>query len=90
MPTATETHKETQNKTPEETPPVQTHWEEAERLLAVKVINGKRHYRVKWANPTFPNEWIQENDVSDYLKQCYHITHTQAGKSRKRKRNNRQ
>ena len=58
-------------------------WFSAKELTGVKKINGKRHYRVVWENESEPPSWVQENDVSELLKQNYHIRHTQEGAVRK-------
>ena len=58
-------------------------WCSAKELTGLKKINGIRHYRVVWENETEPPTWIREENVSDLLKQNYHIRHTQQGAVRK-------
>ena len=58
-------------------------WHSAKELTGLKKINGKRHYRVVWEDETEAPTWIDEDDVSDLLKEHYHIRHTQLGAVRK-------
>ena len=58
-------------------------WYNAKQLAGVKKINGKRHYKVLWEDPKASPSWISEDNVSDLLKEMYHIKHTQQGAVRK-------
>ena len=58
-------------------------WFSARRLLGVKTMNGKKFYRVEWDDPNLRPEWIPSDDVTDYLKEQYHIRRTQTGLLRK-------
>jgi len=59
-------------------------WHAATKLLACKVKQGKRFYRVQWADPLAPPSWEEADNVTDALKHDFHITHTLAGTKRKR------
>lgn len=61
-------------------------WHAATKLLACKVRQGKRYYRVQWTDPTSEPTWEEEANVTDALKHDFHITHTLAGAKRKRQR----
>ena len=61
-------------------------WFEVTRLLACKKINGTKHYKVKWADPTAKDSWEPENFVSDNLKREFHVHKTWQGRRRKRQR----
>ena len=58
-------------------------WFTAKELIGVKKIAGKRHYRVLWEDSAAPPSWVKEEDVTDLLKENYHIRHTQNGAVRK-------
>ena len=58
-------------------------WHEALELIAVKIENRKRFFKVKWKDPTSKPSWIPENDVSERLKQMFYIKRTKHGKLRK-------
>ena len=58
-------------------------WYSAKELTGLKRINGKRHYRVVWEDETQPLTWIHEDDVTNLLKEHYHIRHTHQGAVRK-------
>ena len=61
-------------------------WQEAEKLLATKMMRGKKYYRVKWAGENIEPTWELGSDVSDALKIQFHTTRTLLGRRRKRKR----
>ena len=61
-------------------------WQEAEKLLATKMMRGKKYYRVKWAGEDIEPTWELGSDVSDALKIQFHTTRTLLGRRRKRKR----
>jgi hypothetical protein len=60
-------------------------WHAVTRLMASKFIKGHRYFKVLWEDRTYPPSWQHEDDVSDALKHAFYITHTKAGKRRKRK-----
>ena len=57
-------------------------WLPVEKLLRTKMIQGKRHYLVKWRDekPT----WEPSENVSEALKRLFHISKTLKGTRRKR------
>ena len=57
-------------------------WKPVECILATKVMNSVRHYRVKWADGT-PPSWEPVQNISEALLRAYHVTHTKTGKKRK-------
>ena len=57
-------------------------WHDAEKLLGVKLQNGRRYYKVKWTDGSKPS-FEHEDDVSEFLKREYHKTHTLSGSKRK-------
>ena len=58
----------------------------AEKLLATRVRYGKRYYRVKWEEGlNIKPSWEPRENVSEALLRHFHVTHTKAGKRRKRK-----
>jgi len=61
-------------------------WQEVIKLLAVKTIRGKRHYKVEWKNRQHGNTWVPEENVSQYLKTLFHTKYTFLGKKRKKSR----
>src|SRR5437867_13455847 len=61
-------------------------WYEAEKLLATKMIGGKKYYRVKWAGNNIKPTWKLGSDVSDALKIQFHTNRTLSGKRRRRKK----
>ena len=66
-------------------------WFRAIELVGLKYMNGKRHYKVRWAKRSEQDSWHEENDVSDCLKRNYHIKRTMQGTLRKQfKRNKKQ
>ena len=58
-------------------------WHPVKQLLGVKSIRGRRHYKVQWEQPGHPTEWVDETNVSDFLKRTYHVKRTQTGLLRK-------
>ena len=62
----------------------QTDWHPVTEIVGCKNRGGKRFYKVKWADTTFPPSWIKEEDVSQALKDLYHVKHTWDGRIRKR------
>ena len=70
------------------TQPVQTQttqkseWFAVDRILKSKIINGKKHYFIKWKGK-FPNSREPEEHVSDHCKQQFNIKRTQQGRLRK-------
>lgn len=58
-------------------------WFPASKLLACKVQNGRRMYRVKWDDNRFQPTWEFEENVTPALKDAFHATFTWAGKKRK-------
>ena len=65
-------------------------WCIAKKLAGVKKINGRRHYKVIWEDSNASPSWIVEDDISDLLKETYHIRHTQRGAIRKTMKKKRQ
>ena len=64
---------------PAHTPPTKQHeWFTVDRLLKSKLINGQKHYFIKWKGK-FPNSWEPEDHISDYCKRQFHIRRTQQG-----------
>ena len=59
-------------------------WHDVEKLLACKTINGKKHYRVKWADKNAVPSWEPTENVSDCLKREFHVKKTMDGRKRKR------
>ncbi|PIK54034.1 hypothetical protein BSL78_09063 [Apostichopus japonicus] len=55
----------------------------AERLLKCQRYNGKLYYKVKWEDHS-DTTWELEENISDFLKQEFHISKTLDGKKRKR------
>ena len=54
------------------------------KLAGVKHVNGTRYYKVIWDSDGL-STWVPANELSDYLKQEYHITRTLKGKRRRRR-----
>ena len=53
---------------PVHTPPTQRHeWFAVDRLLKSKLVNGQKHYLIKWKGK-FPNSLEPEDHISDYCK----------------------
>ena len=61
-------------------------WQDAEKLLATKMMRGKKYYRVKWAGENIKPTWELGSDVSEALKIQFHTTRTLQGRRRKRKK----
>ena len=62
-------------------------WHPAEKLLATRVSNKIRQYKVKWCSAD-PPSWINMNDVSPALIREFHVKRTQNGRRRRRRRAN--
>ena len=56
-----------------------------ENLLQYKFINGKKCFLVKWYGSSVKT-WEPEEHINPALVERYHITKTQSGKARKRKK----
>ena len=76
--TAEPTAESTNQAKPPDTP---SQWYEATQLLAIRKNNNKRQYKVAWVG--FPPSWEDEDNISDLLKQQYHIKRTLEGRLRK-------
>ena len=61
-------------------------WYEAERILSMKRKGKEIWYKIKWKDPKYPHSWIQAQDVSEALKDNYHVRRTLTGRLRKRSR----
>ncbi|VDI78664.1 Hypothetical predicted protein [Mytilus galloprovincialis] len=59
-------------------------WYEVTKLLKSKLISGKRHYLVQWADGSTPT-WEPNGNVSDALKQKYNATVIQNRFKKKRR-----
>ena len=57
----------------------QKEWFSVDKLLATRVRNKVREYKVKWSGD-FPPSWVRSNDITPALKQEYHINRTQKRK----------
>jgi len=58
-------------------------WYAVEKLLATRVRNRTRQYRVKWASNESPT-WQNASDISPALIREYHINRTVTGRKRRR------
>ena len=63
--------------------PQDSEWQEIEKLLSCKMINGKKHYQVLWLNRNVPVSFEPEDNVPEQLKREFHISRTRCGRSRK-------
>jgi hypothetical protein len=62
-----------------------TEYVQAEKLIGVKLIRGRRYYRVCYKEQyKLKPEWIAAEDIPDQLKQAFHINKTLQGTTRKR------
>ena len=59
-------------------------WYEVERILSMKRKGKDILYKIKWKDPKYPHSWIPAQDVSEALKDNYHVRRTLTGKLRKR------
>ena len=64
-------------------PPQDSEWQEIEKLLSCKMIDGKKHYQVLWLNRDVPVSFEPEDNVPEQLKREFHISRTRCGRSRK-------
>jgi len=58
-------------------------WFPAQRILESKVQKGQRLYKIKWDDPKWPASWERDRDVSQALKDVFHLSYTCTGKKRK-------
>ena len=63
--------------------PQDSEWQEIEKLLSCKMIDGKKHYQVLWLNRDVPVSFEPEDNVPEQLKREFHISRTRCGRSRK-------
>ena len=56
--------------------------ETVKKIVGVRTLNNVREYKIVWENPKLKPAWIPERDVSDYMKQMFHVTHTLRGTHR--------
>ena len=61
-------------------------WCDALELTGCRKIGKTKYYKVKWADPDAAQTWEKEDDITDILKQNYHIKRTLKGKVRKHSR----
>ena len=59
-------------------------WYAAKRLLKLRKKGGKREFLVEWADAKYKPSWQVEDNVGDFLKREFYITHNKQGKRRKR------
>lgn len=59
-----------------------------EKLMQYKLVNGKKYFLVKWQGSGVKT-WEPEENINDELIWQYHITRTQTGRARKRRRRTR-
>lgn len=59
-------------------------WFPASKLLACKVQNGRRLYKVKWLDEKFKPTWEKSDDVTPALKDAFHASYTWAGKKKRK------
>ena len=88
--TADESQKQTRTNTIPNSPQqeklttTQRRWFPVNKILKQRFRDGKRQYLLEWKNSKYKPSWQDEEDVSPELKRVFHITHTKAGKRRKR------
>jgi len=54
-------------------------WYDAEKIVGTKMVNHKRYFKIKWADPACGPTWEHEEDVSDALQREYFTKHTKQG-----------
>ena len=63
--------------------PQVSEWQEIEKLLSCKIIDGKKHYQVLWLDHNIPVSFEPEDNVPEQLKREFHISRTRCGRSRR-------
>ena len=56
--------------------PQVSEWQEIEKLLSCKIIDGKKHYQVLWLDHNIPVSFEPEDNVPEQLKREFHISWT--------------
>jgi hypothetical protein len=63
-------------------------FETAKEIIGVKMLKGKRMYKVRWEDNSLDPSWVEDQHVPQILKTGYHINRTQKGLLRRNLRSN--
>ena len=58
-------------------------WFDLVKLLGVKGSGPNKMYKVQWKGPEFSPSWERAENVSEFLKEQFHIRKTQTGLTRR-------